>query len=525
MLESKTAPTSLPAESDSKPENSEKLTQRAYLNAIAAMLGFAVTGVTSLFLNPFMVRALGSTYYGILQIIQQMTTFMTAADGRPTQALKWFIANQQGTTDYVAKKQAIGGAMFIWLIFSPVVLTVGGILVWLSPAITKVSLDLHLMVRLTTVFYAIDILVTGIAILPAAVLQGMNLGYKRMMLAPFFVVLSAMLTVGAILLGLSVPGIAAAALVADLITGVVWWGIIRSLLPWFGVARPSPAGLRRFIAVSGWFFCWTLINKVMLNGDVVVLGMVAGPEAVTTFALTGYVARMVVDLLALALGSVMPGLGMYIGRERYAAARAIRHEMLSMNWLLCVSIGVSILLWNQSFLGLWVGTEYYAGTLANLMIVWTVLQLTLIRNDAFIIDLTLNLRRKVLLGGLSVLLSLALAAILIPPLGIVGLCLGLLVGRSILSIGYPVLVDSALKLSSQRKLKHLARPAVATAVLFAASTYLGQYLLVKGWFQFLVYGCLSFACAFGVAIMAGLTMSERKAIVARVGKIHLFGRG
>lgn len=524
MLNSNPTQTSLTLQSDVKHGNNEQLTQKAYLNVAAAMLSFIVTGGASLLINPFLVNGLGSTYYGILQIIQQMTTFMTAADGRPTQALKWFVANQQGMTDHTAKKQAIGSALAIWLVFSPVVLIVGGILVWLSPSITKVSPELYLMVRLATTFYVIDILISGIAMLPDAVMKGMNLGYKRMMLAPFFIILSALLTVGAILLGLSVPGVAAAALAADLLMGVVWWGIIRSMLPWFRVARPNPAGLRQFIAVSGWFFVWTLINKVLLNGDIVVLGMVASPEAVTIYSLTGYVARMVVDLSALALGAITPGLGHFISKQQNVEAGVVRHEMLIINWLLCVSIGVSILIWNRSFIGLWVGKVYFAGALANLMIVLTVFQLTFVRNDAFIIDLTLNLRNKVLLGGLSAILSLALAAILIQPLGIVGLCLGLLVGRSILSVGYPLLVGSALNLSSRTQLRGLVRPALVTVILFTATAYLGQYFVVKDWFRFLLFGSLTFASAFGIALITGLRHNERKAIVSRISKIRPFGR-
>lgn len=524
MIKSKSTQTSLSVQSGTKPEKNGQLTQKAYLNTVAAMLVFAVQAITSFFINPFLVERLGNIYYGILQILQRMLTFMTAADGRPTQALKWTIANQQGTTDHTTKKQDIGSAVVVWLVFTPILLTVGGILVWLSPLVTNVSMDLYLMVRLTTALFVINILLIGIATLPNAVLRGMNLGYKRMMLAPFFIVLGAMLTVGAILLGLGLPGVAAAAVITTLITGFVWWGIIRRLLPWFGSAKPTLAGLRRFTTFSGWFFSWSLVNKVILFGDVVVLGMVAGPVAVTIYTLSGYVARMVVGLSALILGSITPGLGMFIGKERYTEAGAIRHEMLNTNWLLCVSIGVSILLWNQSFVGLWVGTEYYAGTHANLMIMLTVLQLTFIRNDAFIIDLTLNLRRKVFLGGVSALLSLALAAILIPPFGIVGLCVGLLFGRSILSIGYPLLIDSAFKLRSKTQFKSIARPAITTAILFAGSTYLGQYIEMKDWFRFFLFGSLSFAFAFGVALMAGLTISERKAIVARMSKIRVFGR-
>jgi O-antigen/teichoic acid export membrane protein len=524
MIESESVDTSTPVQPREKSEKNEQLTQRAYLNVVTALLGFVAAGGTSLLINPFLVRGLGNVHYGVLQIVQQMTTFMTAADGRPTQALKWFIANLQGGSDHTKKRHAIGSAIGIWLFFVPVLLIAGGIMVWFSPLIARVPTNLNLVVQAATALYVFDILVSGFATLPDAVIKGMNMGYKRMMLTPFFILLGGVLTVGAIFLGMGVPGVAAAALITDIIMGVVWWSIIRKLLPWFGVARPDMDGLRRFIGVSGWFFGWTLVNKVILNGDIVVLGMVAGPEVVTTFTLTGYVARMVIDLSALALGSITPGLGLLISQEKHKEVLTIRHEMLIINWLLCISIGVSILLWNRSFLGLWVGLEYYGGIVPNLMIVLTVLQLTFIRNDAFIIDLTLNLRNKVLLGGMSALLSLGLAASLIRPLGIAGLCLGLLVGRSILSTGYPLIVGSTFGFPWKQRLHGMARPALTTALMFFASAYLSQFLLVENWFQFMAYGSATFAAACVIALVIGLTLNERKAIIARVGKVRLFGR-
>jgi hypothetical protein len=86
--------------------------------------------------------------------------------------------------------------------------------------------------------------------------------------------------------------------------------------------------------------------------------------------------------------------------------------------------GASVVLWVESFLRLWVGERYYPGAPAMLMIMLMVLQFALIRTDANIIDLTLNLRRKVLLGTVSAALSVGRGSSSRSDMGIVGLASG-----------------------------------------------------------------------------------------------------
>ncbi len=49
-----------------------------------------------------------------------------------------------------------------------------------------------------------------------------------------------------------------------------------------------------------------------------------------------------------------------------------------------------VLLWNRSFVHLWVGNEHYAGELTNFLLVLLAIQLIFIRNEAGILDLTLD---------------------------------------------------------------------------------------------------------------------------------------
>jgi len=400
---------------ETTPKRDANLSQRAYLNAIAAAMDYAAQLVVALVVSPILVSGLGSTMYGVLQILQRLTSYLSAADGRPTQALKWTIAHQQASDDHTEKQRAIGSAIGVWLMFLPLLAITGAVVIWVSPTVTKVPQGAFPPVRASAAFLVMGLILISLVTLPESVLRGMNLGYKRMILTPVITIFRGVLTAGAIYLSFGLVGVAAAPLVASVLAGIMYWGTVRRYIPWFRIAKPTLAEIRRFASFSGWFLAWRLVNRILMSGDVVILGIIASAELVTVYTLTGYAAQVVVGVIGITMGAIVPGMGGLIGAKQHQKAAIVRSEMLVLNWLMTTVIGVGILLWNRSFITLWVGPIHYAGPWANLLIVLAVTQLAFIRTDAFIIDLTLNLSRKVALGGLSALLSLGIAAVLIKP--------------------------------------------------------------------------------------------------------------
>jgi hypothetical protein len=190
-------------------------------------------------------------------------------------------------------------------------------------------------------------------------------------------------------------------------------------------------------------------------------------------------------------------------------------------WLIVTAFGSTMLLWNRSFVQLWVGSGYYAGTLANLLMILVVVQFVFIRNDANIIDLTLDLRTKVLTGLLSAGVSAAISAALIArfKLGIVGLTLGFLAGQSLLSVVYPLLVGRFLGLSPASQLRGVLRPACVTALVSALLAWLGHRVLVAAWPALLVSGGMTLLLVSLVVVYAGTTREQKAGLVRRLRRV------
>jgi O-antigen/teichoic acid export membrane protein len=497
------------------------LNKKASLNAVAAGLDYGARSVVELIVTPMLVSGLGTYLYGAWRVLWRLTGYIWASSGRSAQALQWAIANKQHVADDEEKRQHLGSAIVVWFLFLPLLGSLGAVGVWAAPFLLRTPTRYVADVRLAAALLVADAIVLTLLTLPRAVLQGENLGYKRMGLSMLLVLLQGGLTAAAILLDSGLVGVAVANISGTLITGATFVVVARHYIPWFGVSRPPRRMVRWFFGLSWWFTGWKVLMQLMTGGDIVVLGFFGSVSLVTVYALTKFVPEAVAALLATLVQAMAPGLGGVIGAGQHARAIRVRNELMMVTWVLLTVAGAGVLLWNASFLGLWVGERFAPGMLPTLFIVLAGVQFILIRNDAFIIDLTLDLKHKVLIGIASTLLALGLAAFLVGPLngGIVGLCIGLMIGRSVLSAAYPWLVGRALGQSFASQVRGAVRPVFVTALVFALAATLGRGLLVHTWIAFVLGAAATAVVVAGAASVLGLTGKQRRLLVRRIRRI------
>ena len=487
------------------------LSKKASLNAIATALDYGARTIVGFLIQPLMVLFLGDIGYGIWQVIDRSVGYISPATGRPTQALKMVIARSQGSTDFVQKRQYVGSALAIWFCAVPILLILGGLLAWGLPGWVDTPEPLVPAVRGAYMLLVLNIILVTVANLPKAVLAGENLGYKRMGLSALLVMLNGILIVLFLYLGWGLVGMGLASVVTTALTGVFFLRVAKRELAWFGVGRPTLRFVGRFLGLSGWFQLWNVVMRAMRTGDVVLLGIMASPAVVTVYTLTRYVPETLINFITTIVFGVTPGMGRMIGDGDREAAAGVRAEIMSLTWLLSITIGTGVLLWNAAFMALWTDQVYFAGHDVNLLIVIMVLQFALIRNDANLIDLTLEMRTKVLLGLLATALSIGLGAYFLSissnPIG--ALCLGVILGRALLTVAYPTLIGRSLGVPWQRQWTGIMRPVLITVLLFGTAYILTDELRVSSWLALVNNAILSGLIILAIAYFAGLPIPMR----------------
>jgi len=517
--EALTTPLASPAEPVAAPVKPQgpALTRRASLTAVASLLDYSVKAAVQLVITPILVTTLGRSLYGIWEMLGRMIGYMAATDGRPSEALRLVISQNQ-TGDVMDRRRAIGAALTVWVIMLPLVALVGGSLAWLAPTLTHAPEAQRSAVRLACALLVVAFIFAGLAAVPESVLRGMNLGYKRMGLQSATSIVVGAIAVWAVKADFGLPGLGSSWIVRDFIVGALYWLMVRHYLPWFSVAKPTKAAVRGLLSMSVWLAIGDFVSKLLLASDVLILGWVISPAAVTSYVLTSYSARIGLGVFVFTAGAAMPGFGGVLGQKQFARAVQLRTELRTLTWLFTTIVGTAVLLWNPSFLHLWVGSRNYAGPLVNLLIVLVISQTAFIRTDSYIIDAALRPGGRVILGAITVVATLGLGITLTHLLGVVGLCLGLFVGRSIQSIGYPLIVRSCLQRPPKDPAKRWAaiRMAVVTALLFVGATLLSRDLRAHSWPIWVGGVVLTVPVIAAVAFVVGATPATRRMLIARI---------
>ena len=504
------------------------LTKKAYLNALASMLEYVTNLLVGFLMTPFMVIGLGDYSYGLWQVLYRIIGYLTPASGRPGYALKWTLVHQQVSSDYEQKRRYVGSTLVVWVIFLPILIGLAAVMAWQLPAWVHAPAAFVWPIRIVCFVLVSDMAVDTFAAIPRTILESQNLGYKRMGLSAGLVILGGAFTWLAIYLKTGIVGVSLAILSTTIASGLFYLPIARRFAPWFGVAKPLVEDVQQIFGRSWWFLSWNLVTSLLLASDVVVLGLFESIISVTNYSLTKYVPEMMISIIANIVFAIMPGLGRIVGSGDFRRAVRLRGEIMSLIWLVVTGLGTTILLWNRAFLGLWVNAERYSGSLPNLLIVIGVMQLVFIRSDANIIDLTLRLSQKVMLGLLAVTISIVLASLMVGyfHLAIVGLCLGIMFGRLILSIGYPFLISRYLKTSLGEQIQAMVRPMFVTLLLFVGAVAVDQFLPTitwpgaHNWLGFFISAGLSAIVSLALAFFAGLTAKQRSGILLRVRMVY-----
>jgi O-antigen/teichoic acid export membrane protein len=511
----------------------DNLTQKASLNALASILDYAANIIVAFVVTPFLVRGLGDYYYGAWQILLRLVGYISPASGRPTQVLKFALAKEQHSSDFDLKRSFVASTLVVFMLFLPIMAMLGGLLAWFVPFWIKTPGEYVWNVRIACALLVGNLIAATLREIPHSALEGENKGYKRMGLSTFLIFVGGGITWIALYFQTGIIGVAVATLLSTTISGLFFLQIVRSYAPWFGVSKPSKQSVQEFLGLSWWFLAWNLIMNLMLASDVVVLGLLNSVESVTDYSLSKYAPETAITAVAIMVFGVLPGLGGIIGTGDLERAAKVRGEIMSLTWLVVTVLGTGVILWNRTFIGLWVGADHFVGAFPNLLIVLVVLQFVLIRTDANVIDLTLRLNRKVILGAISVSISLLAASILVYffKMGIIGVSLGIMLGRLVLTIAYPKLIGRMLNIKPSSQIQAIFRPALVTTFLFLTAFMIEGLLpthrwqSLHGWITFVFTAGVTACALFGLAFFGGLSSRQQQNILRRARAVLAISSG
>ena len=431
-----------------------RLLKSAKLNAMASYFSFIVTSLLTFFVSPFLVKYLGSTTFGIWKSVQKILTFATVADGRATQALKWVIANNESKDNDLEKQQSVGSAIRVWTYFLPIVLFVISILIWKLPSlINGVDSELYPKIQLLGFILGLNLLINPLIGIPDAILVGTNNGYKSTMIKTIGIIISNVFMLLSSYLGYGIVGLGVVVLCVTFLNSIFIFYICKRSVSWFGVKTPSKEQVKSFFGFSFWILIWSFIEKLILATEILLISSLIHPKEVSNYVFTAYIVQFCVSVSLLSGSAITPGLGKLIGSKELIKSRKITKSIREIILFIATFFGGLILILNKNFVKLWMGEEYFLGSIPNLIIVLIMIQLVMFRIEGQIQDLSLKIKNKVLVGGIGAVTSI-LVGILFYNLmesRIEGLFVGVLIGRILINISFKTMVNKMMNIKTDYK--------------------------------------------------------------------------
>lgn len=505
-----------------KSKKQENLAQRAYLNSISSIIDHAGLQLTGFIVSPYLVTGLGSALFGVWQMLSQVTNYAKLADTRATQVLKWNIARKRDTVSPEELRSDVTTALAVTVFMLPIILVIGGIISWYVPSITQVDAAYVDMVRITCALLMLSLVIGRVFDMFESVLAGMNLGYKRMGLRATIVGIGGGLKVLAIHQGYGLIGLSLVMVLVALATGISFYFIVKKHIGWFGFGPTNKAKITTYSQLSGWLMAFTGSKMFLMSSDRIVLGYLIGTIFVTQYTLTMFTSLAIQGIILAIISGITPGIGKLFGKQEFEKVKKIRSKINNLTWLFAVATGVSVLLFNKSFIQLWVGEAHYAGLYENLLILLVSIQSIFFQTDGFIINVTLDLKAKFLLSSAAAVISIVLAFLLVEHYQIAGLCLSILVGRLVLSIGYPLILKKRMQDKGPLFSGGSLQPMLVAGLLLALATYVSQWIAIANWFYLIAAGLITLLTTSLLFWVTGIRPADRAEVWETVAKIKLF---
>jgi len=424
------------------------------LNALASYSSFIVNSALTFFVSPFLVQYLGSTTFGIWKSVQKVLSFATVADGRATQALKWVIANKESEDNVLKKKQAVGSALKVWTYFLPIVLFIISILIWKLPSlINGVDSELYPKIQLLGFILGLNLLINPLIGIPDAILVGTNNGYKSTMIKTVGIIVSNFCMILSSYLGYGLVGLGVVVLCVTFLNSIFIFYICKKSIRWLGIKKPSKAQVKSFFGFSFWVLIWSFVAKLILSTEILLISSLIHPKEVSNYVFTAYIVQFCVSVSLLSGSAITPGLGKLIGAKELIKSRRITESIREIILFITIFFGGLILILNKNFVKLWMGEEYFLGSIPNLIIVLIMIQLVMFRIEGQIQDLSLKIKNKVLVGGIGAVTSILLGILFYNLMDsrIEGLFIGVLIGRILLNIAFKRMVNKMMNIKNDYK--------------------------------------------------------------------------
>lgn len=444
--------------------------------------------VSGVIMVPLYLRFIPIDVYGAWLASGNILAWLCLIDPGLTIVLNQRVGHAYGKQDYSAIRELMGGGLVIAAITSILVIMIGFVFAITLPSLLKLSPSIDAsVIKQAFIIAAIGTSLMVFSFALFAINQGLQSSFGCGLISIICTALSLIITIVLLYNGYGLLSLAISSLFAGIFSilgqsAYLMWRIVSEKI---GIS----------FKVGGVFTLAKLLSFTLLsrvsgiisnNLDLIVVSRFIGPETVSVLALTRKSVDFSKEFVNQPIVAFMPAVSHLSGAGEIDKAREVLMRLARiLLWLLGMVVG-GLIIFNEDFVKLWVGPQFFAGNTINLILCGAVL-FTLASNClAFLCFALGNIKGSSLAGAAQSLLFILLLIAGTQYFGLLGTVLAPLIAVLAVSAWYfPRSFSGLLKLSSQ-DIKDIISEIFRTVATMVLLILLFSWLHPKGWLQFCV---------------------------------------
>jgi O-antigen/teichoic acid export membrane protein len=333
---------------------------RVFLGTLSNLLGQGVIVIASLVLLPIIVHRVGATDYGIWVLIGSIASFVFLLDIGMSAGLVKYVAEHAARSEYDEGARMVGAATWLYALIGIAVSVVGLGLALLLPGLLELHGHARRVVPALVALTAVGVGISIPSVAPLAVLRGLQRFSLVNLIAAGGAILATGLTVGALLLGAGIVGVAAASAVGAVITFAVSIAVVRRVAPELTgrLVRRDPRRARRLLTFSSSVAIVQVAGRLQTRTDAVVIGAALPVRLLAPYNFAQRLAegtRLTTEQFVKVLLPVATEMG---ATRDHTALRGLFLTATRLSLAIALGVALPLILLGSPILSLWVGAEF-----------------------------------------------------------------------------------------------------------------------------------------------------------------------
>lgn len=476
---------------------------------------------SAMLFTPFLIKMLGKSDYGVYQLVISVTSYLMLLDLGIGNAVIRYMAKFRANNDMKKQEEFLGIATVYYVAIALISVIAGIVFVIIFPTafakgLTPEEIATGRKLLIVTMF-------TTATTLGTSSFATTLIAYERFSfskgLSIIATILKIVLSVGALLLGMSSLGVILVHFITNLVTRMAYVFFVLfklKLKPKF--SNPDFSFIKETVSYSSFVLLQMIATQINAMTDSVLLGILAkGSSAI--IAVYGVGAQIIQYFKTIGghvNGVLMAGVVRLV--EKGAGAKELQNEMVRIGRLLFMMLGLAFTAFavnGRHFIMLWAGESYEQGYYVALAIMVPTM-FTLVQSIGNQILWAMNKHRmQAVIQIISALINIVLTAFLISWKPLIGAVVGSVIA---LTVGDVFCMNAMFKREIKISLtgyyiglfKGILPSLVISAVAGCLFNQIG--LSAYGWLGFII-NCAVMVAVYGICMITfGMNKSEKRII-------------